>query len=90
MTILYTTSDSLSLLLLLLLLCRDCCKDAACEPHSTWHCREICYGSESRFVRLPSNLNQDAVKCCYKDGVLCITFPKMETTGGMKKLQIIS
>jgi len=74
----------------LLLYCRDCCKDAACQSDVTWHSREICHGSDSRVVRLPSNLNQDAVKCSYKDGVLCVAFPKVESHGGMKKLLITS
>ena len=48
---------------------------------------EIYYGTDVRTIRLPTNVSEEPSCCCYKDGVLCITFPKSAEKEA-KKLQI--
>ena len=49
------------------------------EEHEDYHCVERRYGSFSRTMRLPVDVETDKVDATYKDGVLTITFPKSET-----------
>lgn len=55
----------------------------------TWHHKEIIHGTDTRFVHLPSNVDQDSVKCSFKDGTLCITYIKKNITEGVKKINIM-
>lgn len=43
-----------------------------------WHFVERSYGSFSRSFRLPKNVDSEAVKAAYADGVLTINIPKAE------------
>jgi|SRR5579862_5844086 len=40
--------------------------------------REVAYGAFSRSVRLPENLNLEAVEAEFKNGVVTISIPKVE------------
>jgi HSP20 family protein len=48
------------------------------EKDENYHLIERSYGSFSRSVRLPTEVQEDKVKASYKDGVLTITLPKTE------------
>lgn len=48
------------------------------EKEENYHLVERSYGSFSRSVRLPAEVQEDKVKASYKDGVLTITLPKTE------------
>jgi len=48
------------------------------EREEGYHLMERSYGSFSRSVRLPVEVDQDKVKASYKNGVLKITLPKSE------------
>ncbi|RLB07000.1 MAG: Hsp20/alpha crystallin family protein [Deltaproteobacteria bacterium] len=48
------------------------------EKDENYHLVERSYGSFSRAVRLPAEVQEDKVKASYKDGVLKITLPKTE------------
>jgi HSP20 family protein len=48
------------------------------EKDENYHLVERSYGSFSRSVRLPAEVQEDKVKASYKDGVLTITLPKTE------------
>jgi HSP20 family protein len=48
------------------------------EEDENYHLVERSYGSFSRSVRLPLEVQEDKVKASYKDGVLTITLPKTE------------
>jgi HSP20 family protein len=48
------------------------------EKDENYHLIERSYGSFSRSVRLPAEVQEDKVKASYKDGVLTITLPKTE------------
>ena len=48
------------------------------ENEENYHLVERSYGSFSRSVRLPAEVQEDKVKASYKDGVLTITLPKTE------------
>jgi len=50
------------------------------EKDENYHLMERSYGSFSRSVRLPVEVNQDKVKASCKNGVLKITLPKSEKT----------
>eukprot|EP00981_Chlorochromonas_danica_P015859 scaffold14717_cov168-Ochromonas_danica.AAC.6 len=50
---------------------------------------EIFYGTDTRTVRIPRGYHPEPSCCQFKDGVLCITFPKSEESES-KKLQIES
>ncbi|MCB1188647.1 Hsp20/alpha crystallin family protein [bacterium] len=43
-----------------------------------WHFVERSYGSFSRSFRLPKNVDSEAVKASYTDGMLSISIPKAE------------
>lgn len=49
-----------------------------------YHTVERHYGSFSRTMRLPSEVEADKVDATYKDGVLKITLPKSETSKARK------
>lgn len=49
-----------------------------------YHTVERHYGSFSRTMRLPSEVEADKVDATYKDGVLKITLPKTETSKARK------
>lgn len=44
-----------------------------------FHRVESFYGTFERRFSLPENVNSDAVRCDYKDGILAIHIPKMQT-----------
>ncbi|MEJ2067823.1 MAG: Hsp20/alpha crystallin family protein [Deltaproteobacteria bacterium] len=48
------------------------------EKDESYHLIERSYGSFSRSVRLPAEVQEDQVKASYKDGILTITLPKTE------------
>ncbi len=48
------------------------------EGKETWHCRERCYGSFSRSMCLPFDVDTDKVDATFKDGALKITLPRSE------------
>jgi HSP20 family protein len=48
------------------------------EEKETCHCRERCYGSFSRSICLPFDVDADKVDATFKDGVLKITLPRAE------------
>jgi HSP20 family protein len=48
------------------------------EKDENYHLVERSYGSFSRSVRLPAEVQEDKIKAQYKDGVLTITLPKTE------------
>jgi len=55
-------------------------KDEKEEKEENYHLMERSYGSFSRSMRLPVEVDQDKVKASYKNGVLKITLPKTEKT----------
>ena len=48
------------------------------EEDETYHCTERCYGSFSRSICRPSDVDTDKVDATFKDGVLTITLPRSE------------
>jgi HSP20 family protein len=48
------------------------------EKDENYHLVERSYGSFSRSVRLPAEVQEDTVKASYKDGILTIALPKTE------------
>jgi len=48
------------------------------EDGDTYHTRERRYGSFSRTLRLPRNVNGEAIAASFENGVLTITVPKAE------------
>lgn len=48
---------------------------------------ELLYGSDSRTIRIPSGYHSEPSCCQYRDGCLCMAFPRSEQREG-KKLQI--
>jgi len=48
------------------------------EKEENYHFVERIYGSFSRSVRLPREVQSDKISATYKDGVLKITLPKSE------------
>eukprot|EP01034_Spumella_vulgaris_P030182 gene30182-37351_t len=48
---------------------------------------ELNFGTDTRRIRLPLNIDQDSAETCFHDGCLCIKFKKMEHLG-CKKLEI--
>jgi len=55
-------------------------KDEKEEKDENYHLMERSYGSFSRSVSLPVEVDQDKVKASYKNGVLKIILPKTEKT----------
>jgi HSP20 family protein len=50
------------------------------EKEENYHFVERSYGSFSRSVRLPGEVQSDKIKAAYKDGILRVTLPKTEET----------
>jgi HSP20 family protein len=48
------------------------------EKDEGYHLTERRYGSFSRSIRLPSDIQSDKIKANYKNGLLTITMPKSE------------
>ena len=48
------------------------------ESKETYHFKERSWGKVHRSFRLPMNANQNDVKTSYVNGVLNVTFPKVE------------
>ncbi len=48
------------------------------QAESTYHVKERTYGEFNRFVRFPEGVNIDGITASMTDGVLRITFPKVE------------
>ena len=48
------------------------------EKEEDYHLVESSYGSFSRSVRLPAEVESDKIKASYKNGILNITLPKSE------------
>jgi HSP20 family protein len=57
------------------------------EDSETYHFKERSWGKVHRSFRLPDNANQKDVSVSYVDGVLKLTFPKVEKEAA-KKLTI--
>jgi HSP20 family protein len=57
------------------------------EKEKAFHRIERRYGSFSRAIRLPSEVELDKVKAAYKDGVLNIRMPKTKQTS-VKKIEV--
>ena len=55
------------------------------ENNSTYHYSERSFGSQSRSIRLPNNVNQDEMTAKYTDGVLNFIIPKIATTKSKSK-----
>ena len=59
------------------------------ETTDKFHSRERAYGKVQRRIRLPTNANVDEAQSKFKNGVLCITFPKKAgEEQAVKKLNI--
>ena len=54
------------------------------EKEENYHRTERSYGSFSRSIRLPHEVQSDKIKASYKDGVLKITLPKSEEVKEIK------
>ena len=52
------------------------------------HTLERSYGTVQRKIRLPENADMDHASSTYKNGVLNISFPKLATPQGSRKIQI--
>ncbi len=48
------------------------------EKEENYHVIERCYGSFSRSVRLPGQVQSDKINATFKNGVLKVTLPKTE------------
>ena len=59
------------------------------EKGENFHRQESSYGSFSRSFRLASEVENDKIEANYKDGVLKITLPKMESVAP-KKIEVKS
>jgi HSP20 family protein len=57
------------------------------EKKERYHTVERTYGTFSRTMQLPSDVNAEAVNATYKDGVLRITLPKSDTAKA-KKIEV--
>ncbi|MGC8719420.1 MAG: Hsp20/alpha crystallin family protein [Thermodesulforhabdaceae bacterium] len=57
------------------------------EKNESYHRIERSYGSFSRSISLPAEVNPEAVEAVYKDGVLKLTIPKAEKSKP-KKIEI--
>ncbi|MBN1909607.1 MAG: Hsp20/alpha crystallin family protein, partial [Pirellulales bacterium] len=53
-------------------------REAPAEEKGTWHRQERGYGTFTRAMTLPEEVDVDQVKAEFKDGVLCVTLPKSE------------
>ena len=51
-------------------------KDEKEEKEESYHLMERSYGSFSRSIRLPREVDENKIKANYKNGVLKITLPK--------------
>ena len=52
------------------------------DKEGSYHRLERSYGSFSRSIRLPDNIDPDKIKAKYKDGVLTLTVPKTKESVG--------
>jgi HSP20 family protein len=50
--------------------------------------RERVYGSFTRSIELPAEVETDKIKASYKDGILTITLPKDKATKNEMKIEI--
>lgn len=55
---------------------------------SNWHIQECYWGEFSRTVALPVQVKEDEAQASLKDGVLSITFPKVQQEQA-KKIQVL-
>ena len=62
-------------------------EEAKSESKETYHFKERSWGKVHRSFRLPINANQNDVKTSYVNGILNVTFPKVEQEAP-KKLSI--
>lgn len=53
-------------------------RETPSEQKGTWHRQERGYGSFTRVLTLPHEVNAEKVEAEFKHGVLCITLPKQE------------
>ncbi len=51
---------------------------ASADDQPAYLLRERRYGSVSRSLRLPENLETDAAECEFRNGILEVTFPRVE------------
>ena len=54
-------------------------KNEVADTKESYHRLERSYGFFKRVVTLPTEVESDKVKAEYKDGILTVTMPKMET-----------
>jgi HSP20 family protein len=57
------------------------------EENETYHCTERCYGTFSRSISLPFEVDGDKVDASFKDGVLKIVLPRSEAVKP-KKIEV--
>jgi HSP20 family protein len=57
------------------------------EEKETYHCTERCYGTFSRSISLPFEVDGDKVDASFKDGVLKIVLPRSEAVKP-KKIEV--
>ena len=57
------------------------------EKDKNYHCIERKYGSFSRSLELPADVDGDKVKATYKDGVLTLKLPKTKEQS-VKKIEV--
>jgi len=50
------------------------------EKEENYHFVERSYGSFTRSIRLPGEVQSDKIKAAYKDGILKVVLPKTEET----------
>lgn len=50
------------------------------EEGEGWKVRERAWGKVNRSFALPQNVDQDRIDAVHRDGVLCVTLPKKQTT----------
>jgi HSP20 family protein len=56
---------------------------------ASWHRHELWHGDFKKTVQLPFNIDADKVKATYRNGILHVTFPQLESDKP-KKIKITS
>jgi len=59
------------------------------EQSKGYYLKEMSSGSFSRSIRLPANIDEDKINATFKNGILIVTVPKIETAPeNVKKIPI--